>query len=148
MSTTGRGLLIVPVVAIAIAAVIPVMGFTAPPIASSMWASRLCVRDGVSDFGNKTFGELFRDAKFQEVVTPRGDTITFALETKSVSGNDAVIDFVILRNGVQSERFSFFFRYRGGYTLLYRLSSDRGTVEGPDELLKAMNRFYLPCLAE
>jgi len=50
------------------------------------------------------------------------------------------------RNGLESERFSFSFRSMGAYTLLYRLSSDRGTVEGPDDLLKAMQRFYLPCL--
>jgi len=148
MSGSGRSLVILPVVAIAIAALIPVMGFTTPPIASSIWASRLCVREGVSDFGNRTFGELFRDAKFQEVTTPRGERVTFALETKSVNGSDAVIDFVMARNGVESERFSFFFRYMGAYTLLYRLSSDRGTVEGADDLLKAMQRFYLPTLQD
>lgn len=148
MSGSGRGLVIIPVVAIAIAALIPVMGFTTPPIASSLWASRVCVRDGISDFGNRTFAQLFRDAKFQEVVTPRGDRVTFALETKSVNDSDAVIDFIMMRNGVESERFSFSFRYMGAYTLLYRLSSDRGIVEGPDELLKAMQRFYLPTLLE
>ncbi len=146
MSTTGRGLLLAPVIAIAFAALIPSLGFTTPPIAGSMWASPLCVKDGVSDFGNRTFGELFRDAKFQEVVAPNGDVVTFALETKSVNGADVVIDFVMKRNGAESERFSFFFRSMGGYTLLYRLSSDRGVVEGSDELLKAMKRFYLPTL--
>ncbi len=138
--------MIMPVIAIAIAALIPALGFTTPPIASSMWGSRLCVREGISDFGNRTFGELFRDAKFQEVTAPNGDTVTFQLETRSVSGADAVIDFIMKRNGMESERFSFSFRSMGGYTLLYRLSSDRGTVEGPEELLKAMRRFYLPCL--
>ncbi|HVP18093.1 MAG TPA: hypothetical protein VMU36_03795 [Spirochaetia bacterium] len=146
MSGSGRALVIAPAIAIAIAVLIPGMGFTTPPIASSIWASRLCVRDGVSDFGNRTFGELFRDAKFQEVITPKGEKITFALETRSVNGSDAVIDFIMKRNGLESERFSFSFRSMGAYTLLYRLSSDRGTVEGPDDLLKAMQRFYLPCL--
>jgi hypothetical protein len=148
MSGSGRGLVVAPVIAIAIAALIPALGFTAPPIDSSIWSSRLCVRDGISDFGNKTFGDLFRDAKFQEVVTPSGERVTFALETKSVNGSDAVIDFIMRKDGKESERFSFSFRSMGGYTLLYRLSSDRGTVEGADDLLKAMRRFYLPCLEE
>ncbi len=121
---------------------------TAPAIAESVWSSRLCVKDGVSDFGNRTMGALFRDAKFQEVVTRDGETVDFQLEPKSMQGNEAVIDFVMKRNGVESERFTFSFRYRGTYTVLYKLSSARGTVEGADELLKAMQRFYLPCLQD
>jgi hypothetical protein len=121
---------------------------TAPAIADSVWSSPLCVKDGISDFGNRTFADLFRDAKFQEVVTRDGATVSFQLETRSMSGNEAVIDFVMKRNGVESERFTFSFRYLGNYTLLYRLSSDRGTVEGSDNLLKAMQRFYLPCFLE
>ncbi len=121
---------------------------TTPAIADSVWSSRLCVKDGVSDFGNRTFGALFRDAKFQQVVTRDGSTVSFQLETKSMNGNEAVIDFIMKKDGVESERFTFSFRYLGNYTLLYRLSSARGTVEGPDELLKAMQRFYLPCLLD
>ena len=119
-----------------------------PVISDSIWGSRLVVKDGVSDFGNRTFADLFRDAKFQEVVTRDGVTVTFQLETKSMSGNEAVIDFVMKRDGVESERFSFFFRSLGNSTLLYKLTSDRGTVTGPDDLLLAMRRFYLPCLLE
>ncbi len=121
---------------------------TAPAVAESVWASRLCVKDGVSDFGNRTFGDLFRDAKFQEVVTPRGDTVTFQLEPRSMNGNETSIDFVMKRNGVEAERFTFSFRVMGSYTLLYKLSSDRGTVQGSDNLLEAMRMFYLPCLAD
>jgi hypothetical protein len=129
--------------------ILPAVGaMAAPAIAESIWRSRLCVKDGVSDFGNKSFGDLFRDAKFQEVVTRDGVTVNFQLEPKSMNGNEAVIDFVMKRNGVESERFSFSFRYLGNYTLLYRLESDRGKVEGPDELLKAMRRFFLPCLLD
>ncbi len=101
-----------------------------------------------SDFGNKTFADLFRDAKFQEVVTRDGTTVSFQLEPRSMNGNEAVIDFVMKRNGVESERFTFSFRYMGNYTILYKLTSDRGTVTGADELLKAMRRFYLPCLTD
>ena len=121
---------------------------TAPAISDTIWSSRLCVKDGVSDFDNRTFADLFRDAKFQEVVTREGVTVSFQLQPKSMSGNEAVIDFIMKRNGAESERFTFFFRYMGNYTLLYRLSSTRGTVEGADELLKAMRRFYLPCLLD
>ena len=121
---------------------------TAPAISDSAWHSRLCVKDDVSDFGNKTFADLFRDAKFQEVVTRDGATVSFQLEPKSMTGNEAVIDFVMKRNGVEAERFTFSFRCMGSYTLLYKLSSDRGTVTGADELLKAMRRFYLPCLQD
>jgi hypothetical protein len=129
--------------------VLPTAGaMTAPAISDSVWHSRLCVKDGVSDFGNKTFADLFRDARFQEVVTRDGTTVSFHLEPKSMNGNEAVIDFIMQRNGVESERFTFSFRYMGSYTLLYKLSSDRGAVTGPDELLKAMRRFYLPCLAD
>ena len=120
----------------------------APAISESVWHSRLCVKDGVSDFGNKTFADLFRDAKFQEVVTRDGTKVNFQLEPRSMSGNEAAIDFVMKRNGTESERFTFSFRYMGNYTLLYKLSSDRGTVTGADELLKAMRRFYLPCLVD
>jgi len=121
---------------------------TAPAISDSVWSSRLCVKDGVSDFSNRTFAALFRDAKFQQVVMRDGTIVSFQLETRSMSGNEAVIDFIMKRNGAESERFTFSFRYMGNYTLLYRLSSARGTVEGPDELLKAMRRFYLPCLLD
>ena len=123
-------------------------GFSVPVLSESIWSSPLCVREGVSDFNNKSFSALFRDAKFQEVVTPRGDDITFKLEIKSQGGNEAVIDFIINTNGVEAERFTFSFRYSNGYTLLYRMSSDRGNVEGSDELMKAMQLFYLPCLLE
>jgi hypothetical protein len=129
--------------------VLPCTGaVTAPAISDSVWRSRLCVKDGVSDFGNKTFADLFRDAKFQEVVTRDGTTVSFQLEPRSMNGNEAVIDFVMKRNGVESERFTFSFRYMGNYTILYKLTSDRGTVTGADELLKAMRRFYLPCLTD
>lgn len=121
---------------------------TAPAISDAIWHSKLCVKDGVSDFGNRTFGDLFRDAKFQEVVTREGVTVTFQLEPKSVNGSEAVIDFIMKRDGVESERFSFSFRCLGAYTLLYKLESDRGTVQGSDELLRAMNLFYLPCLLD
>jgi hypothetical protein len=141
-----RGLLTAVLLALL---VLPTAGaMTAPAISDSVWHSRLCVKDGVSDFGNKTFADLFRDAKFQEVVTRDGTTVSFQLEPKSMDGNEAVIDFIMKRNGVESERFTFSFRYMGNYTLLYKLSSDRGAVTGPDELLKAMRRFYLPCLAD
>jgi len=121
---------------------------TAPAISDTVWHSRLCVKDGVSDFDNRTFADLFRDARFQEVVTTDGTKVSFQLEPRSMAGNEAVIDFVMKRNGVEAERFTFSFRYLGNYTLLYKLASDRGTVTGPDELLKAMRRFYLPCMAE
>ena len=52
------------------------------------------------------------------------------------------------KNGVEAERFTFSFRVMGSYTLLYKLSSDRGTVQGSDNLLEAMRMFYLPCLAD
>jgi len=121
---------------------------TAPAISDTIWHSRLCVKDGVSDFDNRTFADLFRDARFQEVVLTDGTKVSFQLEQKSMTENEAVIDFVMKRNGVEAERFSFSFRYLGNYTLLYKLSSDRGTVTGSDDLLKAMRRFYLPCLAD
>lgn len=120
--------------------------FAAPVLSDTMWSSRLAVKDGVSDFDNRTFADLFRDAKFQEVDLSNGQKVTFELDPKSVNGPDAVIDFVMKRDGKESERFSFYFRYKGLYTVLYKLTSDRGTVEGPDELLKAMRVFYLPCL--
>ena len=120
----------------------------APAISDGVWHCRLCVKDDVSDFDNMTFGQLFRDAKFQEVVLKDGTTVSFQLEPQSMTGNEAVIDFVVKQNGTESERFSFSFRYMGNYTLLYKLSSDRGTVTGADELLKAMRRFYLPCLQD
>jgi hypothetical protein len=121
---------------------------TAPAISDTVWHSRLCVKEGVSDFNNRTFADLFRDAKFQEVVTHDGTKVSFQLEPRSMTGNEAVIDFVMKRNGVESERFTFSFRYLGNETLLYKLSSVRGTVTGSDDLLKAMRRFYLPCLAD
>jgi len=121
---------------------------SAPAISDSVWSSRLCVKDDVSDFDNRTFASLFRDAKFQSVVTGDGVAVSFQLEPKNMNGNEVVIDFVMKRNGVESERFSFSFRYMGSYTLLYKLESDRGTVQGSEELLKAMRRFYLPCLDE
>ncbi len=121
---------------------------TAPAISDSVWHSRLCVKDDVSDFGNKTFADLFRDAKFQEVVLKDGTKVTFELDPQSMTGNEAVIDFVMKRNGAEAERFTFSFRYMGNYTLLYKLSSDRGIVTGADDLLKAMRRFYLPCLQD
>jgi len=127
-------------------ALAPAGASAAPVLSDTMWSSRLAVKDGVSDFDNKTFADLFRDARFQEVDLPNGQKVTFELDPKSVNGPDAVIDFVMKRDGKESERFSFFFRYRGLYTVLYKLTSDRGTVEGPDELLKAMRVFYLPCL--
>lgn len=123
-------------------------GIAAPIQSDAMWSSRLAVKDGVSDFNNRTFGELFRDAKFQQVVTPDGVKVTFELDPKSVGGSEAVIDFVMKKDGVEAERFTFSFRCLGAYTILYKLTSDRGTVTGSDELLKAMRRFYLPCLAE
>jgi hypothetical protein len=120
----------------------------APAISDSIWHTKLCVKEGISDFDDRTFGDLFHDARFQEVVTREGVTVSFQLEPKSMNGNEAVIDFVIKRDGVESERFSFSFRYLGNYTLLYKLESDRGRVEGSDELLQAMRRFYLPCLLD
>jgi len=143
-----KNILVTTAILLALLALPAAGPLTAPVISDSVWSSTLCVKDGVSDFGNRTFGDLFRDAKFQEVVTRDGTTVSFQLEPKSMSGNEAVIDFVMKRNGVDSERFTFSFRYSGKYTLLYKLESDRGIVQGSDELLKAMRRFYLPCLLD
>lgn len=133
---------------LSVMAIVTAGTFASPVISDSIWSSRLVVKDGVSDFGNRTFADLFRDPKFQEVVMRDGVTVTFLLEPKSVSGSEAVIDFVMKRDGAESERFSFFFRSLGNDTLLYKLTSDRGTVTGSDDLLLAMKRFYLPCLLE
>ena len=146
---TNRLAKVLAFTAVAVAFMLCAAGVTAAPVLSdTIWSSRLAVKDGVSDFDNKTFADLFRDAKFQEVDLPSGQKVTFELDPKSVNGSDAVIDFVMKRDGRESERFSFYFRYKGLYTILYKLTSDRGTVEGPDELLKAMRVFYMPCLLQ
>ncbi len=137
-----------PGIALGLLVIVAGTGFAAPSLTDAIWSSRLAVKDGVSDFDNRTFGELFRDAKFQQVVTPQGVKVTFELDPKSVGGSEAVIDFVMKKDGVEAERFTFSFHCLGAYTVLYKLSSDRGTIVGSDELLKAMRRFYLPCLEQ
>ena len=135
-------------VAVLVLALLAGRSFADATVPESFWRSPLWIRDGVSDFGGKSVGAFFRDVTFQEVVLAQGDVIGFSIACKSVSGSDVILQFSMLRNKVVTERFDFHFRFGAGGTLLYRLSSDRGTVQGYDEMRRAVRLFYLPTISE
>jgi len=121
--------------------------FAEPAIPDGFWQSVLQIRDGISDFGGKSVGALFRNVTFQRLEVSSGTNTTFNLAPKSFDGSEVVLEYSILNNGVVSDYFDFHFRYMGSVSVLYKLSRGDAKLEGYEQMRRIMKEFYLPSIA-
>ena len=120
--------------------------FAEPAIPDGFWQSALQIREGVSDFGGKTVGDLFRNVSFRELSLPSGASTTFQMTPKSFDGSEVVLEYSVINNGMVSEYFDFHFAYKGVVSVLYKLSRGEATLEGFEQMRRIMKEFYLPSL--
>jgi len=120
--------------------------FAQAAIPDGFWQSVLQIREGVSDFGGRSVGKLFRDVRFQNLALPSGASTTFSIKPKSFDGVEVVLEYSVLRNGAVSEYFDFHFRYKGKISVLYKLSRGQAKLEGYEQMRRIMKEFYLPSL--
>ncbi len=128
--------------------IVAAVAFSESPIPDGFWTSVLQIREGVFDFGGRSVGTLFRDVKFQRLELPSGASTTFAIQPKSYSGSEVVLEYEVLSNGVVSEYFDFHFMYKGAVSILYKLSRGDANLQGYDQMRRIMTEFYLPSLIE
>ena len=122
--------------------------FAEPAIPDGFWQSILQIREGVSDFGGRSVGALFKNVQFHDLDTANGGSTTFTLTPKSFDGSEVILEYSILTNGVVSEYFDFHFKYKGSVSILYKLSRGDAKLEGYEQMRRIMKEFYLPSLAD
>ena len=127
--------------------VVTAFTYAEPVIPDGFWQSMLQIREGVSDFGGRSVGALFKDVQFRSLELANGSSTSFSLTPKSFDGSEVVLEYSVLTNGVVSEYFDFHFKWSGSVSMLYMLSRGGAQVEGYEQMRRIMKDFYLPSIA-
>ncbi len=122
--------------------------FAQSAVPEGFWQSVLQIREGVSDFGGRTVGALFKDVTFERLQLPTGASTTYEIAPKSFDGSEVVLEYSVLRNGVVSDYFDFHFKYKGQVSVLYKLSRGEAKLEGYEQMRRIMREFYLPSIGD